>query len=288
MNTKYLRAEDVRRLERFAFTPRTLVEGRMAGRHRSTTAGPSTEFRDYRLYVPGDDVRQVDWRVFARTDRYYLRTHNQETNAVCHILLDSSNSMGYGDPDSKLDYASRFAAALSYLVVRNKDTVSLQLFDEEARRFLPPGSTTAHLQQLLLTLEENVPTGRTSLAAALERSLAQLQRRGALIVLSDFFDDVGTLFDALNPYLHRGFEVYLYHILAPTELELPDHGLVTFQDMESNGRVIAHTRNLRAAYRQSMQEHIQHLRDGARRRGVTYSLALTNSSYFHFFDQLVQ
>lgn len=288
MKYKYLQAEDIRKLERYAFAPRTLVEGTLAGRHRSTSAGPSTEFRDYRPYVPGDDIRQVDWRVYARTDRHYLRTHNQETNTACHVFLDSSESMGFGAPSAKLDYASYFAAALCYLVVRSKDTVSLQLFDEKVRTFFPPGSTHAHLHNVLHALETNRPGGRTALAAALERSFPLLKRRGALIVLSDFFDDAGAIFAALSPYLHRGFEVHLYHVLDPAEMELSPRGLATFQDMETGRRVIAHTQRIHEDYRRAMGQHIQNLRDLARRRGVNYSLARTDTHYFKLFDQLVQ
>lgn len=260
----------------------------MAGRHRSNSIGPSTEFRDYRPYVPGDDIRQVDWHVYARTDRFYLRTHNQETTTVCHIFLDSSASMGFGSSPTKLDYASSFAAALAFLVVRGKDTVSLQCFDEDVKTFLPPGSTTAHLQQILQALDNNQPDGKTSTATALQRAFPLLRRKGAVIVLSDFYDDPGAIFAALNPYLHKGFEVHLYHVLTPEELELPERGLVTFADMETGQRVIAHTRTLRHDYQQAMQQHIENIRELARRRGVTYTLACTDNHHFKLFDQLVQ
>ena len=288
MKFKYLRPEDIRTLQRFVFAPHTLVEGRLAGSHRSTAVGSSTEFRDYRPYAPGDDLRRLDWRVFARTDRYYLRTHNQETNSVCHLFLDGSASMGFGARQSKLDYASYFAAALAWLVTRGNDAVSLQIFDEQVRCFLPPGATTPHLHNLLRALESN-PAGRpTSLAGALQRSLPLLARRGALVVLSDFFDDAAAIFDALSPYLHRGFEVHLFHMLDPAELELPERGLITFADLETRGRVVAHTRSIRAAYRAAMQEHIRNLRELAQRRKVRYTLARTDVTHMQLFDQLAE
>ncbi len=206
---------------------------------------------------------------------------------MAHLVLDSSASMGFGGKTTKLDYASRFAAALAFLVVRGKDTVSLQCFDREIRTFIPPGSTPAHLQQLLRALDENEPRGETALAAALERSYPLLNRKGALVVCSDFFDDPGAIFTALNPYLHRGFEVHLYHILAPAELQLTDRGLATFVDMENRRRVIAHTRNIATAYTEAMEAHIRNLRDLARRRGVNYTLARTDRHHFQLFDQLV-
>lgn len=135
---KYLRPEDIRKLETFEFAPKAVVEGYLAGNHRSRSRGCSIEFRDYREYVHGDDPALIDWRVFARTDRYYLRTYEQETNMECHVFLDSSASMGFGRELSKLEYGSFFAAALCYLVTRNSDRVSLQLFDDSIRHFFPP------------------------------------------------------------------------------------------------------------------------------------------------------
>jgi uncharacterized protein (DUF58 family) len=171
---KYLRPEDIRKLASYEFAPRALVEGYLAGRHRSHARGSSIEFRDYRPFVPGDDPALIDWRVFARTDRHYLRTFEQETNMECHVFLDSSASMGYGAPLTKLDYASFFAAALCYLAIHNTDRVSLQLFDDHVRQFFPPGGTTRHLQNLLVALERNTPGNRTSVAEALRRSFPLL------------------------------------------------------------------------------------------------------------------
>lgn len=286
MNFRYLRPEDIRKLDTFEFAPRCVVEGWLAGRHRSFTVGSSTEFRDYRPYAPGDDPRLVDWRVFARTDRYYLRTHNQETNTACHILLDSSASMGFGDP-AKLAYASFFAAAIAYLVTRGGDTVSLLTFDDTLRHFFAPGSTTAHLHNLLHALEDNRAGRPTSIATALQKAVPLVRGRGTIIVLSDFLDDPGAVFAALNPFLHRGFDIHLFHILAPAELELPDRGLVAFQDMETNLRLTAHTHVIRAGYAAAMRSHIEGLRDLARRRKVEYTLARTDTSWFTLFDAFV-
>lgn len=283
---RYLRPEDIRKLDTFEFAPRRVVEGWLSGRHRSSTVGASTEFRDYRPYTPGDDPRQVDWRVFARTDRYYLRTHNQETNTACHLLVDSSASMGFGDP-SKLGYASFFAAAVAYLVTRGGDAVSLLTFDDAVRRFFPPASTTAHLHGMLHALETNEADRPTSIATALQKAVPLLRGRGTLLVLSDFLDDPGAVFAALNPFLHRRFEVHLFQILAPEELELPERGLVAFRDLETAERLTAHTHTIRGDYAAAMRRHVDGLRDLARRRGVEYTLARTDTSWFALFDRLL-
>lgn len=283
---KYLRAEDIRRLSTFEFAPKALVEGYLAGRHRSRQRGSSIEFRDYRQYVPGDDPALVDWRVYARTDRYYLRTYEQETNMDCHVFLDSSASMGFGKGQTKLEYSSFFAAAVCYLVTRGTDRVSLQIFDDKIREFYEPGSTGRHLATLMNALERNRPGNETSVSEALKRSYPLLKRKGTLIVISDFFDDAASIFAALSPYLHRGFRVHLFHVLTPEEVELEERGLVTFVDMENGERLAAHTADLREEYRLAMQRHTESLRKLAARRGVDYVLARTDTHYFNLFEHL--
>jgi uncharacterized protein (DUF58 family) len=283
---KYLRPEDVRALMALQFVPKAMAEGVLSGRHRSAARGASTEFRDYRQFVQGDDPALIDWRVYGRTDRHYLRTYEQETNMECHIFLDSSASMGFGEGTTKLDYASFFSAALAYLVTRSNDRVSLQIFDEEIRFHTPSGSTRRHLHNFLHALETNSPGGKTQLAEALQRSHPLLKRRGTLVVLSDFFDDPEAIFKALNPYLHRGFRIHLIHILHPHELDLTNRGLLTFRDMETGGRLIAHTEELRTAYAEAMREHVASLRSFATRRGIDYTMTSTESPYIALFDRL--
>ncbi len=285
---KYLKPEDIRKLRSYEFAPKALAEGYLSGHHRSRERGSSIEFRDYRQYVAGDDLALIDWRVYARTDRHYIRTFEQETNMECHIFLDSSGSMGFGGGLSKLEYASFFAAALSYLVVRNTDRVSLQIFDEDIRHFFPPGSTGRHLQNLMHALEVNYAGSQTSTAKALRRSYPLLKRKGTLIVISDFFDHAAEIFSALNPYLHRGFKIHLFHIVSPEELDLADKGLITFVDLETKQRVIAHTENLRRRYSEAMLAHISNLRKLATRRNVDYMVARTDTHYFNLFDRLTE
>jgi len=285
---QYLRPEDIRSLAGFEFAPKAVVEGYFAGRHVSRSRGSSIEFRDYRQYVPGDDLALVDWRVYGRTDRFYLRTYDHETSMDCHLFLDSSASMGFGRDLSKLEYASFFTACLAYLVIRGGDRVSLQLFDKTIRTFIPPGSTGAHLNGLLNLLERNRPGERTSLAESLRHSFPLLKRRGILVVVSDFFDDPAAIFTALGPYLHRGFKVFLFHVLTPAELELEDKGLVAFRDLETGRRVTAHTDDVREGYRHAIGRHIDALRDLAQRRNVDYTVARTDTHFHQLFERLVQ
>lgn len=284
----YLRPEDIRRLAGFEFAPKIVVEGYFAGRHRSRVRGASVEFRDYRQYVPGDDLALVDWRVYGRTDRYYLRTYDQETSMDCHLFLDSSASMGFGGNPTKLEYASFFTACLAYLVIRGGDRVSLQIFDKTIRHFAPPGSTGVHLNGLLNLLERNRPGERTSLSESLRASFPLLKRRGILIVVSDFFDDPADIFAALGPYLHRGFKVFLFHVLSPGELVLDDKGFVAFHDLETGQRIVAHTDDVRGAYGDAIGRHIDSLRDLATRRQVDYAMVRTDTHFQCLFERFIR
>ena len=288
MSFKFLRPEDVRRLESYEFAARLLAEGWLSGRHRSRLRGASTEFHEYRAYSPGDAPSLVDWRVFARSDRHFVKTFEQETNLECHVLLDSSASMGFagGASATKLEFASYFAAALAWLVVRGSDQVSLQIFDDRVREFLPPGSTRQHLHQILATLERNVPRGPTSLAAALHRAALQLRRRGTVIVLSDFYDEPAAIFAALNPFIHRGFRVHLFHLLSPEEWDLGDGVLARYEDLESAEQLTLHPRALAESYRDTLQTHLTRLRTLSAQRQVDYTVARTDGTYWPLFDRI--
>lgn len=286
---KYLKPEDIRRLANYEFGAKAMVEGYLSGRHRSKQRGSSTEFHEFRQYSLGDDLSKVDWRVFARNDKLFLRTFEQETNLECHIFLDCSASMNFAGEEerlTKLEYASFFAACLTWLVISKNDRVSLTLFDEAIRKFLPPGSTKRHLNDILTTLEHNKAGSGTSITETLKRANPLLRRRGTLVLLSDFYCDPAELFQALNPYLHRGFRVHLFHLLDPSELDLGDRGLSRFIDMESGDRLIVHPQSIRQAWKDHLQSHIRSLRALAASRGADYALAPTSDSYFQLLDRL--
>lgn len=288
MAYKYLRAEDVRRLDSYEFAARLLAEGWLSGRHRSRWRGASIEFHEYRAYAPGDDPALVDWRVFARTERHYLKTFEQETNLECHLLVDSSASMGFrgGGAASKLEFASYFAAALAWLVVRGSDRVSLQLFDNRVREFIPPGSTRRHLHRLLAALEGNAPGGETSLAVALDAARQQLKRRGTVVILSDFYEEPAAVFRALNEFVHRGFRVHLFHLLSPEEMAMDEGVLSRFEDLETRETVTALPKAIAAGYREALQTHIARFRTFAAQRQMDYGVCRTDGSFWPLFDRI--
>ncbi|GAA5481089.1 DUF58 domain-containing protein [Haloferula sargassicola] len=287
--SRYLKPEDIRRLRNYEFGAKAMVEGYLSGRHRSKQRGSSIEFHEFRQYTQGDDLARIDWRVFARNDRLFLRTFEQETNLECHILLDCSASMdfrGQGSELGKLEYASFFAACLAWLVISKTDRVSLTLFDEGIRDHLPPGSTKRHLNDLLSALEHNRAGSGTSIHETLRRAHPLLRRKGTLVLLSDFFCEPAELFRALNPYFHRGFRIHLFHLLDPAEMDLGNRGLARFTDMENGQRLTVHPQTIRQAWKDQLLEHSRALRELAASRGADYALVPTDQSYFTLFDRL--
>lgn len=286
---RFLDPADIRRLKNYEFGAKAMVEGYLSGRHRSHQRGSSIEFHEFRQYVQGDDLARVDWRVFGRTDKMFLRTFEQETNLECHIFLDCSASMGFSghsDRLTKLEYASFFSAALAWWVISKNDRVSLTLFDQGIRRFLPPGSTRKHLNDLLNTLETNQPGSGTSITEALARAQPLLRRKGTLVVLSDFFNDPAELFRSLNPYIHRGFRIHLFHVLDPAEIQLDDRGLSRFVDMETDDQLTIHPHTMREAWNKEIVGHTRTLRALAASRRTDYALTSTADPYFSLFDRM--
>lgn len=287
---KILRPEDMARLANYRFAVRMMAEGWLSGRHRAKGRGSSSDFLEYRAYSPGDDPRLIDWRAFARTDRLQLRTFENETHLECHLFVDSSASMGFREsgPISKLEYASHFAACVAWLVVRGNDRVSLQLFDERIRSYVPPGSTAAHLNQCLGLLERNWAGRRTDLPEALERSRHLLTRPGTLLVISDFLCDIKSLQSALNPYLHRGCKVILVQTIDPGELRLAGHGMARYVDMETGERVTCNLEDFRQDYAIAAKARQGALHALASARGMLYLPVTTDQSFYPLFDALAR
>lgn len=285
-----LRPEDMTRLASYRFAVRMMAEGWLSGPHRARGRGSSTDFLEYRHYSPGDDPRMIDWRVFARTDRLQLKTFEHETHLECHLFVDSSASMGFREkgPISKLQYASHFAACLAWLVVRGHDRVSLHLFDETIRSFLPPGNTTSHLNECLHLLEHHSPGGTTNLPATLQRSHSLLKRPGTLVLISDFMCDTQSLMNSLNIYLHKGFKVILVSVLDPAEMVLPDSGVARFVDVETGEKVTCNLQDYHTEYELLMKAHQHSLHTMASARGMLFLPTLTTQSFYPLFDQLAK
>jgi uncharacterized protein (DUF58 family) len=257
------------------------VEGLYAGRHRSSLPGSSAEFRDFKSYVPGDSLDNVDWRAYGRTRRLYVRRYEDETDLSACLLVDTSASMAYAGQGrlAKYHHAARLAAALAYLMTRQGDKTSLGLFADSLKHYLPPGGTRQHLHDLVTILQNVRPEQGTGLAAALEQAAGVCKRRGRLILLSDLHGDPAELFDALARFAHRGFRILLLQVLDPDELELPDRHVARYQDMESGAAVEVDAEDLRTPYRQRVRASLDHLAREASARGIEYQLVNTSQPY---------
>ncbi|MBI3821591.1 MAG: DUF58 domain-containing protein [Planctomycetes bacterium] len=218
---------------RLSLIARNVVAGFLSGVHKSPYKGFSVEFAEHRQYYPGDEIRHIDWRAFGKTDRYYIKEHEEETNLHAHLLVDASGSMAYhGKSISKFQYAQYLAASLAYLMLHQRDGVGLVVHDHQLRTMLPPRSTSKQLMQILQTLEKTKPGGETRLAPIWDRLAGQLRGRGMLLIFSDCFDQVNQLIHALRHLRHRRHEILLFHILAPEEIEFPFKQRTQFRHLE--------------------------------------------------------
>jgi uncharacterized protein (DUF58 family) len=257
--TKYLDPEIIQQVSRLDLRARFIIEGFLAGLHRSPFHGFSVEFSEHRRYVHGDDVRSIDWNVFARTDRLFVRQYHAETHLECHLLVDASASMGYvgtlgplglptPQPAGKLMYAVHLAAALGYLVVRQQDAIGLGIIGDGLVRLLPARSRRQHLVHLLSTLASVVPQGQTGLARGIQQVLAQVPHRGLIVLLSDLLTDPEPTLQALHQVLFRGHDLIVMHILDAAEVRFPFDGSLRLEDPETGQTLIAEAAAVRTSY----------------------------------------
>ncbi|WP_130418147.1 DUF58 domain-containing protein [Edaphobacter modestus] len=256
---------------------KTVVDGFVAGLHRSPAFGFSQEFAEYRAYAQGDDLRHVDWNLFARTERCYLKRYEGETNSQLMILLDASNSMQYGSGiPAKSDYARYIAASLFYMAIHNqRDAAGIIVFDDEIRDYVHPSTRQGQLTRLFVALEQAEPRARTDFLKPLARFQALLHRRGIVIVISDFYEDPAAIVQAIESLRFRGNDVALFHILDPLEIDPDLESPTVLVDMESDRRLEV-TPEYVSTYRAKVQAHIQQLRELTQSSGLDYHLFLTN------------
>ena len=257
---------------------RTVVDGFVTGLHRSPDFGFSQEFAEYRAYTPGDDLRHVDWNLFARTERTYLKRYRGETNSQLTILLDASNSMKYtSHAVTKMDYARYTAAALFYLSIHNqRDPAGLIIFDDEVRNYIRPSTRQGQLYRLLGGLEQAEPRARTDFAKPLTHFQEFLNRRGIVLIFSDFYDSPETIVKTIEPLRFHGSEVVLFHILDPKEIHPDLRGPSILVDLETEQRLEVIPDYIRGPYRQKMDNHLEQMRDRTRAAGMGYHLLLTD------------
>ncbi len=262
-----------------ALRSRRLAEGAISGLHRSPFHGQNVEFAAYREYAPGDDLRRLDWRVFARSDRHYIKQYEEESNLRVTFAVDASASMNYrgaGAALSKFDYAATLVVALAVLLARQQDPVGLVLFDEEAGRTLPPATTGGQLAAMAELLGGCTPARKTELGALLRSLTDRIKRRGLIVVVSDLFTDLDAVFDGLNRLRFLGHEVLVLQVLDRDELSLPFDGPTVFRDIEGDEELYADPRGFRKAYRAAMQDFLDQVRRECGGRGYDHVRFVTD------------
>jgi uncharacterized protein (DUF58 family) len=282
---KYLDPEALHRLKNLTLAARLVVEGFFSGMHKSPHKGFSIEFAEHREYTPGIDPKHIDWRVFGRRDKLYVKQYEEETSLRCYLLLDRSASMGYksdGAMLTKLEYASFLAASLAYLMAFQHDTVGLITYDTGVRDRIPPRQGPAHLRVLLEKLEDTAPGGETSLSETFHQLAESIKRRALVVVISDLFDDPDELVGALKHFRHKKHEVIVLHTLDPAEVTFPFDDVTQIEDLETAREVISDPRAFRKSYLEELAKFLDTIRGGCRSCQIDYAQAETDKRFDTF------
>lgn len=280
-NRKYLDPSVVAQLGNIELKAKLVVEGFITGLHRSPYHGFSVEFAEHRQYRQGDEIRHIDWQVFARTNKYFVKQFEEETNLRSIVALDSSASMGFVSKGqiSKYEYGSYLAAAIIYMMMNQRDAAGLALYDTEIRKFMPSRSKMSYIAEIIKTLEAKIPENQTGTAKALDRVAERLKRRGLVIVISDFFDDPASVISSLKRFRHQGHEVIAFQILDPRELDFNFGATATFKDMETDEKMITQPHLIKKAYSSAMQNFIEEIRKGCFSARIDHHLISTNQTF---------
>jgi uncharacterized protein (DUF58 family) len=277
--SRFLSPQVVAGLGTLELKARTIVEGLLLGLHRSPFRGSSVEFAEYRQYMPGDDPASVDWKVYARSDRHYVKKFEHDTNVEVQLLVDTSASMAYGSGTgmTKLQYAQCLTAALAYLLTGQRDAVGLGLYDDQLRDYVPSAVKAGQLTRLLIALDHARAGATSDTATALKQVSDRLRRRGLIVVCSDLLDDQARVVDGLRLLRARGMEVVVFHVLDDAELEFPFEGAGTFRDVETGEEILTHGPSVRPRYVDAVAAWREAYVSALRGAGVDYQLARTST-----------
>jgi uncharacterized protein (DUF58 family) len=266
------------RLGSLELKARTVVEGFLSGLHRSPFKGFSVEFAEYRQYLPGDDLSTIDWKVYARSDRYYVKKFEEETNLDCHILLDVSASMGYGSGDiTKLRYGSMLAACLAHLMNRQRDAVALTTFDDAITGMLPASARPGHLRSILVALDTLAMGSRTDVSKPLHLLADAIRKRGLVVLISDLLDEPERVVDGLKHFRFRGSDVIVFHLLDPAELTFPFERAARFRDIELGDELMAVPSVVRQQYLDALNQAVARYKRELGSAGIDYKLMDTST-----------
>lgn len=304
---RYLRIQDLHSLRHLEFVPRGIVRGLYSGRHDSPQRGHSVEFNDYREYVPGDEIASLDWKVFGRTDRLFLKLYEHQTDMVVYLMVDGSASMAYRGASaqppllrygsrlglrrrsanapvaptlSKYDQACRMAAALAFLVLKQQDRVSFSVARNGLDQFLPAHGSFPHLRRILGAMDTAPPSEEASLADALEELFQRTRRKGMLILISDLLEEEEPILQQLGHFLQRGNDIILFHILHDDEMQFPSLGEALLTDSETHEDLRVNADEARAGYQEQLERYLREWKSACRGRGIDYNLVSTSQTYY--------
>jgi uncharacterized protein (DUF58 family) len=268
------------RIGNLELVARSVVDGLINGLHRTNVFGASVDFAEHRGYVAGDDIRRVDWRLYARTDRYYIKEYEADSNSNFSVLLDVSKSMGFGSGEvTKLDYAKMLAGCLTYLVHRQRDRVGLVAFDDDIVEYVPPSAK--HMETVLHMLDRLQPQQPGSLKGPLHKMAEHFGRRGMLVVISDFYEEPDAILEAIGPLRFRGNEVIVFHVLDQAEIEFNFEDASSFEDLESGEQIPIVPEGLRAEYREMIRAHIAAIAERCSASRIDYRMFNTSAPLDH-------
>ncbi len=274
--SKYLDPHQLAKIARLEIRARLIVEGFISGVHRSPYRGASVEFAEHREYVPGDDIRHIDWKVYGRSDRYYIKQYEEETNLRTQILLDASESMAFGSGAmTKLDYGRTLAAALAFLILKQRDSVGAFVFDEGIREQVPLSSNPTHLRNMVSALAAEPGRAKTDLGEVLARVGDRVRSRSLIILISDLFDEVDKVRYGLRRLRHEGHEVMVFHVMDTQELTFPFQRMTMFEGLEEFEDLLANPTTLREAYLTEVKEHLEAVKRLCRGLRIDYQLVDT-------------
>ncbi len=278
---RFLEPTALARVKNLSMVARGVVEGFIAGLHASPYKGFSAEFAEHREYTPGDEPRHLDYRLMARTERLYVKQYEEETNMRVEILLDASGSMDYRHSAgiTKLEYASYLVAVLSYLMIRQQDSVGLTVFDTEVRLDMPTRSSPRHFHEMMHQLEAVCPGGETRIADTLHRLANRSKRRGLIVLVSDLYDDPDEVMRALHHFRHRRHEVIVFQVLDKAELEFPFRDLISFHDLETDQRLQVDPAYVRETYLEQMRQFVEGYRRGCAESQIDFVTTDTSVPY---------
>lgn len=276
---KYLQPDIVAKLNNMSLRARLVVEGYIIGMHKSPYHGFSVEFAEHRTYGPGDEIRYLDWKLYGKTDRFYIKQFEEETNLRSYIILDTSKSMTYASGKvSKLDYSSYLSAALAYLMLRQQDGVSLTLFDEKVKGYVPPRSTLGHLDTLLVELEHLETGPDTKIAPTLHQLAEKIKKRGLIILISDLLDNPEEVITGLKHFRHKKNEVIVFHILDRQETEFDFSTRTRFHDLESGEEITTEPWHIQKAYQEVVRQFQHYYKTKCRKRNIDYVPLFTDQT----------